>query len=97
MGHPNSIAALISGGLATLTVYLLNKYAHATINDAQSAGIATGYATVILFIGRRGLKGAVSGVWNGVWNGSPKPTAAVLAAPPASPVQAEPTEGVTTP
>jgi hypothetical protein len=88
MAHPNTIAALISGGLATLTVYLLNKYASASIDASQSAGIATGYATVILFIGRRGLKGAVSGVWNGVWNGSPKPQAAGLTTR-----AAEPTEG----
>ena len=75
MSHPNTIAAGISGGLATLTVYLLNKYAGAHINAAQGSGIATGYAAVILFIGRRGLKGAVTGVWNGVWNGNPKTTA----------------------
>lgn len=76
MRHPNTIAAGIGGGLATLTVYLLNRYAATSINSAQSAGIATGYATIILFVGRRGLKGAVSGVWNGVWNGTPKPQAA---------------------
>lgn len=94
MGHPNTIAAAISGSLATLTVYLLNRYAGTHLNAAQGSGIATGYAAMILFIGRRGLKGAVSNVWNGVWNGSPKPTPVVLA--PAAPVQAEPTEGVTT-
>lgn len=75
MAHPNTIAAAIGGSLATLTVYLLNRYTSASINPAQSAGIATGYATVILFIGRRGLKGAIAAVWNGVWAGTPKPPA----------------------
>lgn len=73
MGHPNTIAAALGGATATLTVYLLNRYAGTHLNAAQGSGIATGYATIILFVGRRGLKGAISGVWNGVWNGTPKP------------------------
>jgi hypothetical protein len=71
-GHPNTVAAAIAGGLGTLTVYLLNKYAGTSLTSVHAGLIATGYATVLLFIGRRGIKGAVSGVWNGVWNGTPK-------------------------
>lgn len=89
MSHPNTIAAMISGGLASLTVYLLNRYASTSLNAAQGAGIATAYASLILFVGRRGLKGAITGVWDGVWNGSPKSDPA-----PPEPVQAEPTDPV---
>lgn len=78
-GHPNTIAALIAGGLGSLTGYLLSKYAGVALTPAQSGGIATGYAAVLLFIGRRGLKGTIQAVWEGVWNGSPRRT------PPAEP------------
>jgi hypothetical protein len=74
-GHPNTIAALIAGGLGSLTAYLLAKYAGVHLTPAQSGGIATGYAAVLLFIGRRGLKGTIQAVWNGVWNGVPKQAA----------------------
>ena len=79
-GHPNTIAALIAGGLGSLTSYLLSKYAGVQLTPAQSGGIATGYAAVLLFIGRRGLKGTLQAVWGGVWNGVPKQQ------PPAGPV-----------
>jgi hypothetical protein len=75
-GHPNTIAALIAGGLGSLTAYLLAKYAGVALTPAQSGGIATGYAAVLLFIGRRGLKGTLQAVWDGVWNGSPRRTQA---------------------
>jgi hypothetical protein len=74
-GHPNTIAASLAGALGTLTAYLLKKYAALDITTVQTGAIATGYAAVILFIGRRGVKGAVLAVWNGVWNGAPKPEA----------------------
>ena len=73
-GHPNTIAALIAGGLGSLTGYLLSKYAGVALTPAQSGGIATGYAAVLLFIGRRGLKGTIQAVWEGVWSGSPRRT-----------------------
>jgi hypothetical protein len=74
-GHPNTVAALIAGGLGTLTSYLLTKYTGANITDVQTGGIATGYTAVLLFIGRRGIKGAVKDAVAGVWNGPPKPVA----------------------
>lgn len=80
--HPNTIAALIAGGLGTLTAHLLNRYAGTDLTPVQVGVIATGYAAVILFIGRRGLKGTVSAVWNGVWNGTPAPAPAAPAEEP---------------
>jgi hypothetical protein len=71
--HPNTVAALIAGGLGTLTGTLLTKYAGVHLTAAQTGGIATGYAAALLFIGRRGLKGTFQAVWTGVWNGAPKP------------------------
>jgi hypothetical protein len=73
--HPNTIAAIIAGGLGTLTAHLLNTYAGSHITAVQAGGIATVYAGAILFIGRRGLKGTFSAVWNGVWTGTPPPPA----------------------
>jgi hypothetical protein len=75
MSHPNTIAALIAGGLGTLTGYLLNKYTGVHITDVQAGGIVTGYTAVLLFVGRRGVKGAVRAAVSGVWNGPPKPAA----------------------
>ena len=72
-GHPNTVASLIAGGLGTLTAYLLNKYAGTHIDAVQTGGIATGYAAVLLFVGRRGIKGAVQGVISAVWSGTAKP------------------------
>ena len=74
-GHPNTVAAGIAGGLGTLTAYLLNKYAGTHIDGTQTGGIATGYAALLLFIGRRGIKGAVQAAVDGIWNGTPKPVA----------------------
>jgi len=72
-GHPNTVASLIAGGLGTLTAYVLNKYAGTHITYVQTGGIATVYSAVLLFVGRRGIRGAVLAVVDGVWNGAPKP------------------------
>jgi len=64
-GHPNTAAALIFGGLGTLAVYLLNKYAGTHLTPAAGAGIATGLASLRLYIGRRGIRRTLSDIWNG--------------------------------
>jgi hypothetical protein len=69
-GHPNTVAAGLSGGAATLTVWLLNKYAGTHLSATDAAGIATGYAAAVLFVGRNGIGGALSSLWRG--NTAPK-------------------------
>lgn len=81
--HPNTIASLIAGGLGTLTVYLLNRYADVSLTSVQAGAIATGYSGALLFVGRRGLKGTLIAVWNGVWNGTtPRQPVQPLSPPP---------------
>ena len=63
--HPNTVAAAISGGLATLTVYLLNKYAGTHLNPVDGSAIASVAAAVALFVGRRGIRGTLAAIWNG--------------------------------
>jgi hypothetical protein len=72
--HPNTVAAGIFGALGALTVYVLNKYAGTHLNQYDSAAIATGFATARLYVGRRGIKPTLVGLWTGVWNGSPAPS-----------------------
>lgn len=68
--HPNTIASLIAGGLGTLTVYLVNRYAGGHLTSVQAGAIATGYSGALLFIGRRGLKGTAVAVARAIWNGT---------------------------
>ena len=65
MSNPNASVALTTGGAGTLLVYLLNKYAGTEFTPEAAAGIATGAATVFLFIGRRGIKGTLQMIWSG--------------------------------
>lgn len=63
--HPNTIVGGGGGGAGVLLVFLLNKYAHTSLGPEESAAIATGTAAVLLFIGRKGLRGIVQAVWRG--------------------------------
>ena len=71
MTHPNAFAAAVSSGLASLLVWLLHSQG-ITLNPEQSSLAAGAVASAVLFVGRRGLKGAFRGLWSGfgiVWNG----------------------------
>lgn len=59
-GNPNAtIGGAGGGGFAVLLVYLLNKYAGTSIDATEGAAIASGVATAVLFVGRRGIVGVV--------------------------------------
>lgn len=59
-GNPNAaIGGVGGGGFGVLLVYLLNKYAGTSFDATEGAAIAGGIATIVLFIGRRGLVGVV--------------------------------------
>lgn len=66
--HPNASVAAVTGSLAILFAWGLNK-AGAHINQAEAGGIATGAVSAVLFVGRRGLKATLLAIWNG----TPKP------------------------
>lgn len=73
-GHPNATAAGGTGGLSVLVLYIAERFGW-HVDPLLAAGIATIASAVVLFIGRRGLRGAIAAIWSG----SPKP-------PPAPPV-----------
>lgn len=96
-GHPNAVASTIALAAAWLAVTLLTKYTTVDLSQNAIHGIDMGSSAVVLFIGRRGIRRAVSGAFKAVWNGSdPAPTTEPEPTPASVPVQAEPTEGVTT-
>lgn len=64
MGHPNASVAAVTGSLATLLVWGINR-AGGHVNQAEAMGIATGAVSAVLFVGRRGLKATIASVWNG--------------------------------
>jgi hypothetical protein len=68
--HPNASAAAGTGGLTTLILYLAETQGW-HVDPLLASGIATVAAAVVLFIGRRGIKGALASIWTG----SPKPPA----------------------
>lgn len=58
--NPNAtIGGVGGGGFGVLLVFLLNKYAGASIDPTEGAAIAGGIATVVLFIGRKGIIGVL--------------------------------------
>ncbi len=68
--HPNASVAAGTGGLTTLILYLAELRGW-HVDPLLASGIATVAAAIVLFIGRRGLKGAITSLWAG----SPKPPA----------------------
>ncbi len=62
--NPNTNVAGIAGGLGVLTVWLLGRYGIHVSNTAAAA-ISTAYATVVLYIGRDGLRSALRSIWRG--------------------------------
>jgi hypothetical protein len=65
MNHPNAAAAATTGGLATFVVWLAGNVFHWSLSAEDGAVIAGAVATVVLFVGRNGLKG----LWRKIWNG----------------------------
>jgi hypothetical protein len=65
VNHPNAAAAATTGGLATFVVWLSGNVFHWSLSAEDGAIIAGAVATVVLFIGRNGLKG----LWRKIWNG----------------------------
>jgi len=62
--NPNATLALGSGsGLGTLVIWLIGING-AEVPPEASAALAGLIASAFLFIGRRGLKGAILGIWD---------------------------------
>lgn len=63
--HPNAVMGGGAGGIGLLVVWALNRYLGAALDAEEGALIATGAVTVILFVGREGVRGAVRRLWTG--------------------------------
>ena len=63
--HPNASAAVYTTAASGLLLYVLHRfgYAHITAQDAQ---LATGaLITLVLWVGKRGIRAAVLSLWRG--------------------------------
>lgn len=63
--HANAAAGGGAGGAGVLLVWLLNRYADAGLSAEDGALISAAAATVVLLVGRRGLRGLARLVWRG--------------------------------
>jgi hypothetical protein len=61
---PNATVAGGTTGVGVLIVWLLGRYG-VNLSAEVGAAIAGGAATVLLVIGRRGIKGTLQRVWRG--------------------------------
>ncbi len=66
--NPNAAAAGGTTGFGVIVVWLLGHFG-VDIGAEAGAAIAGGAATVVLFVGHRGLRNVLKIVWNG--EGSP--------------------------
>lgn len=64
MKHPNASAAGATTGSAVLVIWALSLVG-VQVDGVVGAAIAGALATVVLLIGRRGVKGIASVVWRG--------------------------------
>lgn len=74
MNHPNTTAAGLASGAALLLVWLLKSRFNVELSIYYAGLIVGGVASTVLYVGRRGIKGAALGLWHGsatVWNGKP--------------------------
>ena len=61
---PNASVAGGSTGVGVLVVWLLGRYG-VDLSAEVGAAIAGGAATILLVIGRRGIKGTLQRIWSG--------------------------------
>lgn len=62
--HPNATMAASSGGVATLVIMILSLVGVA-VPPAVAALIATAIVSLVLVIGRKGVKGLIDVIWHG--------------------------------
>lgn len=62
--HPNMLASGGAGTIGVLVAWALGRF-HIAISAEEGAAISLGITTVVLFVGRRGLKNTLLQIWNG--------------------------------
>lgn len=76
MNHPNATITVVVTALVAQLVYQLHSHNIVDLSTQQQGWIVGGSCAAVLFIGRRGVKGALAGVLKGigkVWHGKPAP------------------------
>ena len=64
MKHPNAAVAAGGSGLSVFVVWLLGHF-HIDLSAEDGAIVAGAVASIVLYIGRNGVKG----VWRRLWEG----------------------------
>ncbi len=62
--HPNAAASVVTGGLAGLAIYILGRCG-IDLTPTDGAAVAGALTAVVLFVGRRGIRGTIAALWNG--------------------------------
>lgn len=64
MKNPNAAVAAGGSSLSAIVVWLLGHF-HVALSAEDGAVIAGAVSTVVLFVGREGIKG----IWKKIWDG----------------------------
>lgn len=63
--HPNATANVLTSSAAGLVLYVLDRVGVHDLTAADGAAIVAAATSVVLFIGRRGIRGTLSAIWRG--------------------------------
>jgi len=73
--NPNAVAVWVASHAAIAVETLVQKYAHAQVGTFWEKELVADVSTVVLYVGRNGLKAAVAGVCQTVKSAWTGPTA----------------------
>lgn len=65
MKHANASVSTVAAMLAAGTVWLVNRVAHTELTATDGVALTGFYSAVALFVGKRGLKATLIGLWRG--------------------------------
>ncbi len=88
MKNPNAVAAITTASLVIAGEQALFTYTSTNVSAFWQKAIEAAVVTIVLYVGRDGIKGALLDLWGkakAVWNGPTQPAPAPSAPPP--PVQ----------
>lgn len=72
MSNPNATASTLAAGVAVAAQWLVQRYAHVSLDGYWQAVVTAAASTVVLYVGKHGVKTALARVWNGprkAWTG----------------------------
>lgn len=63
--HPNATASFVTTGLAAILLHFTHQYHWVNLSAEDALITAGSLITAVLFIGKRGIRPTLSGIWNG--------------------------------